>query len=126
MFGEYPCCGAALAIALPEKTPAYMPESCPSCGAKVWHRFSRIEPQSWTEADFLAEFEVDDAAKTIKERNPKSPAPPIPPVIVEAFVKMVADSILYGDPATRESAGSGPPTGLLSSHGDGRRRRRSR
>jgi len=50
---------------MPEKTPAYLPEDCPHCGAKVWHRLSRVESMSWTEADFLAEHDVDMEARKI-------------------------------------------------------------
>ncbi len=56
---------------MPDKTPAYLPEDCPHCGAKVWHKLSRVDPTSWTEADFLAEFEVDLETKCI---NPRTPA----------------------------------------------------
>jgi hypothetical protein len=50
---------------MPEKTPAYFPEDCPHCGAKVWHRLSRVQSTSWAEADFLKEHEVDSEARTI-------------------------------------------------------------
>ena len=46
MIGSYPCCEGDLWIPMPERTPAYAPEACPHCGAKVWHRFSRLEPKS--------------------------------------------------------------------------------
>ncbi len=59
MIGAYPCCAGNLALPTPDKTPAWRPEDCPHCGAKVWHRFSRIAPMSWTEPDFLAEHEID-------------------------------------------------------------------
>ncbi|HLY90847.1 MAG TPA: hypothetical protein VKQ27_17830 [Acetobacteraceae bacterium] len=65
IFGEYPCCNGHLCLSMPEKTPAYFPENCPHCGAKVWHRLSRVESMSWTEEDFLNEHDVDTAARTI-------------------------------------------------------------
>ncbi|MES1995571.1 MAG: hypothetical protein V4522_15875 [Pseudomonadota bacterium] len=65
IFGEYPCCGGDLALSMPDKSPAYMPEDCPHCRAKVWHRLSRVESASWIEADFLAEHDVDVSAKTV-------------------------------------------------------------
>lgn len=68
IFGSYPCCSGSLGIAMPDKTPVYWPEDCPHCGAKVWHRLSRVDPQSWTEAEFLAEFEVDEATKMIRAK----------------------------------------------------------
>lgn len=73
MFGDYPCCSGSLFIAMPDRTPVYCPEDCPHCGAKVWHRLSRAEPMSWTEADFLDEFDVDLETRQI---TPKV-APPV-------------------------------------------------
>ena len=67
MIGEYPCCGAPLMIPMPDETPAYGPDICTNCGAKVWHLFSRIDPQSWTEEDFLREHEVDENARTVRD-----------------------------------------------------------
>ncbi len=69
VLGNYPCCDAALMIAVPEKTPAYFREECPECGAVVWHRLSRIDPMSWLEADFLADHIVDPETMTIKDRE---------------------------------------------------------
>lgn len=68
IFGEYPCCNGFFSSPVPDKTPAYFSENCPHCGAKVWHRLSRVDPMSWTEADFLAEHDIDDEAKTIKAK----------------------------------------------------------
>jgi hypothetical protein len=65
IFGDYPCCDGALAIAMPDKTPAFMRENCPHCGALVWHRLSRVESVSWTESDFLAEHDVDESTRKI-------------------------------------------------------------
>jgi len=69
MIGGYPCCDGPLAIAVPEKTPAYLPENCPHCGKPVWHKVSRVDPTSWTEADFLAEHVVDYKTHEITERK---------------------------------------------------------
>lgn len=69
IFGEYPCCDGSLSLGVPDKTPAYFSENCPHCGAKVWHRLSRVDPQSWTEADFLAEHEIDHETKQIKSKE---------------------------------------------------------
>ena len=65
IFGSYPCCGGTLTLAMPDKTPAYLPEACPHCGTKVWHRLSRVETATWTEPDFLAQYDVDMEARTI-------------------------------------------------------------
>jgi len=69
IIGEYPCCGGDLWLTdEPERTPAFMPEDCPHCGAKVWHRFSRFDPWTRTEADFIAEYIVDEATKKVSRR----------------------------------------------------------
>jgi hypothetical protein len=65
IFGSYPCCDGSLTLAMPAKTPAYLPEDCPHCGAKVWHRLSRVESVSWTDVDFLAEHDIDMEARKI-------------------------------------------------------------
>lgn len=82
MIGTYPCCDGHLWMAMPDRTPAYLPEACPHCGARVWHRFSRVEPMSWTEADFLAEHEVDEETRQITAR---------PGTEAEAFDRMQND-----------------------------------
>lgn len=69
MVGTSPCCGAPLLIALPPgPLPRFARDVCDSCGARLWHRFSRVNPETWTEEQFLVAFEVDDGAKTIKSR----------------------------------------------------------
>ena len=70
VIGEYPCCNEPLMIAVPDRTPAYIPEDCPHCGKKVWHRLSRINPKSWLEENFLVEYDVDYESKKITEREP--------------------------------------------------------
>ena len=69
MIGEYPCCDGPLMIALPDgELPKVAHDICEHCGAKVWHHFSRVDPKSWTDEDFLKEFEVDEEARSIKKR----------------------------------------------------------
>lgn len=65
MAGGYPCCDGPLLLAMPDRTPAYAEEECPHCGARVWHRFSRIDPMSFTESEFLARFAVDREVGTV-------------------------------------------------------------
>lgn len=67
--GEYPCCGGPLMLSMPDNGPGLAPEDCPHCGARVWHYYSRIDPKSWTEADFLTQYEVDEANLTIRKRS---------------------------------------------------------
>ena len=68
MIGSYPCCDGNLWIPMPDKTPAYAAEDCPHCGAKVWHLFSRVNPTTWTEADFLAEHDINHETKIITRK----------------------------------------------------------
>jgi hypothetical protein len=65
IIGTYPCCNGNLWHSMPDRSPAYLPEDCPHCGARVWHRFSRVQSTSWTEADFLAEHDVDIETRMI-------------------------------------------------------------
>ncbi|HRE44831.1 MAG TPA: hypothetical protein PKY87_12805 [Terricaulis sp.] len=71
IIGEYPCCDGHLFIPLPDgiSLPAYEREKCPHCGAVVWHKHSRIDPESWTEAAFLAEHNVDEETKQITRKD---------------------------------------------------------
>jgi hypothetical protein len=62
----YDDCDGFLMLAVPERTPAYARVECPTCRRPVWYRFSRIDPEAWTEADFLATHEVDAATKTVR------------------------------------------------------------
>lgn len=92
IIGTYPCCDGHLCLAMPARTPAWRPEDCPHCGARVWHRFSRVESMSWTEADFLAEHVVDAATREIRPR---------PGTAAAAFDKMQRDpSLLAATDAT--------------------------
>lgn len=118
IFGSYPCCNGALCLAMPDKTPAYLPEDCPHCGAKVWHLLSRVAPMSYTEADFLAEFDVDEAAKTIQIRDPEllkrvrsdmdagtSWLDALQAEFVDGFTEAMADRIRSGLVPSKEKAG---------------------
>ncbi len=60
-------------MAVPDKTPAFRPEDCPHCGAKVWHRLSRIDPWSMLEEDFLKEHTVDYENRRIERKDGKEP-----------------------------------------------------
>ncbi len=65
IMGEYPCCNGDLCLSMPERTPTAAPEACPHCGARVWHVFSRLEPVSYTEADFLTRYQINEETKAI-------------------------------------------------------------
>ena len=74
IFGEYPCCGGDLALSMPDKSPAYMPEDCPHCRAKVWHRLSRVESAS--EKDRRREAATAADAVWLRQLlRPRSPMP---------------------------------------------------
>lgn len=96
MIGGYPCCNGSLWLPMPDKTPAYLPEDCPHCGAKVWHRFSRVDPMSWLEADFLAEFDVDMEKKSVEPKLGSDAA--LRDAMVKAVGERAAD--ILGAPAT--------------------------
>lgn len=68
IVGEYPCCGGTLALAMPDGPGGYAPRTCEHCGATCWTRFSRLDPETWTDADFRREFDVDDLAKRVTPR----------------------------------------------------------
>ena len=52
---------------MPEKTPAYDLEEC-DCGKKVWHVFSKIEPMSYLEKDFLEKYDVDYENRIVNKK----------------------------------------------------------
>ena len=56
-------------IQLPDNCPKVERETCPHCGAVVWHYLARLNPQSWTEAEFMEEWEVDQATKSVKRKK---------------------------------------------------------
>ena len=60
ILGSYPCCDGSLAIEVPGDAPVYFTEACPHCGAAVWHRLSRSDPESWTEEEFWHRYEIID------------------------------------------------------------------
>lgn len=73
ILGTYPCCDGDLGFRLPDRTPVFVPEDCPHCGTKVWHKLSRLDPETWLEDAFHEDFIVDTDAKTIEPRNPPKP-----------------------------------------------------
>jgi hypothetical protein len=76
IIGEYPCCDAPLFLQFDENPgarplPYFACQDCPHCGAKVWHKIARLDPQSWTDEDFLKDYEVTGGE--VKEKNPSTP-----------------------------------------------------
>lgn len=73
IIGEYHCCDSPLFIELPEvKLPKFLKETCPNCGKTVWHKLSRVDPESYTEESFLKCFAIDETNKTIKPIGDKN------------------------------------------------------
>ncbi len=70
IIGEYPCCDGSLCLSLPNvELPKFEKEICPHCGQIVWHEYSRIDPQTWTEAGFLLGYVVDENSKKITRKE---------------------------------------------------------
>lgn len=105
IFGSYPCCDADMSIAMSEN-PGYFRELCPSCGTPVWHKLSRLDPQSWREVDFLKEHRIDEATKTITPINPE-PELRLTGAQRKVLAEYMERLLLYGDTAGPE------PVGLL-------------
>ena len=63
----YEDCQELLFLAVPDITPAFAKIKCKGCQRFLWYRFSRIDPEAWTIADFP--FEVNEKTHTIKELN---------------------------------------------------------
>lgn len=55
-------------LEIPDKTPQWAKINCDDCGRVAWYRFSRIDPEAWTEKDFLEKFEVNEQTKMIKPK----------------------------------------------------------
>ncbi len=63
IFGEWPCCGAFSMVEI-GPVPCFERIICDECGAVVWLRHSRIDPEMWTDEDFQREYEVKDKVVT--------------------------------------------------------------
>jgi hypothetical protein len=70
-FGECPYddCDNFFFLSLPEKTPMFEKLTCDRCGRTVWYRLSRIDPEAFTESDFLKHFAVDEKSKTTIKKD---------------------------------------------------------
>lgn len=56
----YPDCDSIAMVALPDgRLPKYTSVICSKCGRTVWHKFSRVDPQSWTVKEFFDTHDVD-------------------------------------------------------------------
>jgi glutaredoxin len=67
-IGECPYndCDEVFLLPIPKNTPTYQKRTCPTCKRPLWYKFSRINPEAWTEEDFLKLFTVDEETKEIR------------------------------------------------------------
>lgn len=72
IIGECPYsdCTEPLMVGVDESAqlPAFYPHYCEGCGRKIWTKMTRVDPASWTEEDFLKDFNVDEETKHITEK----------------------------------------------------------
>lgn len=68
--GSYPCCDGDLTLSVEGiDTPVIQREICPHCGALVWHKLSRLDPESWTDVEFRKFYDVNDETKVAKPKG---------------------------------------------------------
>ena len=65
----YDDCDGFMMLEVPERTPCYAEVDCDDCGRVVWYRFSRIDPEAWTEAGFLATHGIDRETGRVVRRG---------------------------------------------------------
>ena len=72
IIGECPYnnCNEPLMIGVEDgaQLPAFYPHYCEGCKRKIWTKMTRIDPASWTEEDFLRDFNVNEETKNITEK----------------------------------------------------------
>ncbi len=93
IFGSYPCCDGDLTLGVPDETPVIQREICPHCGTLVWHKLSRLDPESWTDAQFLEIYDVDDETKAVTLKNPAAQISPTEREIMDKITSKVAEMI---------------------------------
>lgn len=67
IIGECPYddCGESLMIPIYDSPPQWERHECEHCHGVIWTRYSRVDPYSLTEVDFLLKHHVDHTAKVI-------------------------------------------------------------
>lgn len=78
IFGgcPYDDCNAPLVLPDPPSgRRGFQPSECERCNRRIWSHLSRVNPWSMTEADFLTEYEVDEATKSVKRLTTESETP---------------------------------------------------
>jgi len=76
--------------------PAYNRHKCEGCKKFIWTKFSRINPCSWTEKNFLKEYKVDKKTNQIELRNPPKPLTPKELLWQEIYKKAYRNYLIYG------------------------------
>jgi len=59
ILGSCPYCDHSFYHGLPDGTPCFAQNTCEGCGKTFWTRYSRVDPESWTEEGFAEEFYID-------------------------------------------------------------------
>ena len=69
IIGSYPCCDGPLFLSMPDEAPCWGKGPCEHCGSMVWHWLSRIDPTSYTQEQFDAEFVVDEDLTQVRRKS---------------------------------------------------------
>lgn len=67
IFGACPYCDHSMMFDVPDKAPVLSHQTCDACGKTFWEFHSRVFPRAYTEEEFAAAFEIDEAAGTFRE-----------------------------------------------------------
>lgn len=68
IIGSTPCCDAPLFRPLAPNPPCFERHVCEECGVVLWTLHTRLFPETWTEADFLKEYDVDETTKAVRRK----------------------------------------------------------
>lgn len=48
--------------------PVFSKEKCPGCGRVIWVKYSRVDPEAFTEAGLAERYDIDEATKNATEK----------------------------------------------------------
>jgi hypothetical protein len=66
----YEGCDEPLMINIPDiPMPAFFQHDCEGCGMTMWTKFSRVDPESYTEENFIKEYTIDEKTKQIRNKE---------------------------------------------------------
>lgn len=87
----YDDCKGLLWEAIPDAPlPAFAKVQCEDCERPVWYKFSRLDPEAFTPAEFEALYIVDDETKSCRLRNP----PPEPSEEAKRIANELAKALI--------------------------------